>query len=441
MRKIGISILTLFVAICLCACGKDSSADKNNVTDNGSSSEKNSYGDENQTGTAKQSDGSQNKDFVYSEIKTGNIINKDFVELQFTRSIITQFASKDTVGVDLPAKDGNIYFVICGNIKNTSPEKIDIRTGLNITLVLDEKYKYEDGKYSFDKDSSVVPLSAENFVIYYELPDGVLSSCENYAYQISFNENMTYILDKDSAAYHYVIHGKTSEYGSAATVVDIRSLGEYVKKMMEDNGYGGTLLRTEKAVQINDLKSYYFRITSDLTKSYEAYDSASKKMKTKTTNFEYKVYPELAFSKGIGINGFYGHLGMIVCAEDNYDYPATFPYITSDIVFTSGTDKISLANDGTWLSINSKNSNGFLDYGYTINLFEGRSEKLRKILNSSGVTIEFHVQMYDESKSLINQEGKDTVFCYYKPDDKVKDYLLMLLDIYDETAKSVDLVQ
>lgn len=129
------------------------------------------------------------------KINIGDTITLDFVEMSVLN---TDWSStikpKDTSSVYsyMSDQDGETYFWISGNIKNTSGEKYDIEN-IEAEIIFDNRYTYSayliatDG-YSF-YDNYVNPLKTVKYYIYASVPDEVREMYSTCQIKFGFTDN------------------------------------------------------------------------------------------------------------------------------------------------------------------------------------------------------------------------------------------------------------
>lgn len=160
----------------------------------------------------------------FTPITVGEKISTDNFEFFISHSIITIMADSNDLGINfnLPVQDNSIYFIIIGQIKNTSNSTISIIDNINAKLLFDNKYKYEVSIEPNEKLKQLVPLSSEQFVLYTSVPFEILTSTSDYEYQINFDKQIT---NTNSS---FNIYGKNKQYDSAKNIVNFHVFTEKI---------------------------------------------------------------------------------------------------------------------------------------------------------------------------------------------------------------------
>lgn len=146
----------------------------------------------------------------------------------------------------LEKESGQIYFILQGTAKNKSSNNINFDDQLEVQLTLDGTYTYSM-KVVLPSNSDIVPLKAEPFSIYAQIPKEALDSCTDYCISLGFNNGFTHADDLDSCENLYELKGTTDEYCSADNIQDFTTFKDFVVHQGDQQGYNYKYASTSAA--------------------------------------------------------------------------------------------------------------------------------------------------------------------------------------------------
>lgn len=218
MKKIISIILSLCIAISLCACGNDTSNDKEN----------------------------NEMKSTYDEINLGSTIETEFADVSFIDIKISNTIKNTTPNIDLKDESDKVYFVLYGEVANTGTDSLALSVYADV--LIDDTYTYSM-RMELEETAPLVPLDSEKFLLYASLPDEVFNACENYSLKIGFNENFhTVKTEIEECEYKFEINGAVDEFGSAESVEDFQSLIEYIKTLLGNSDYNNLSMESDSSI-------------------------------------------------------------------------------------------------------------------------------------------------------------------------------------------------
>ena len=173
-------------------------------------------------------------EITYSEIpvEKGQKIVTDKFELIIDKTIITKEADSNDLGLDikLNEKDGNIYYILFGTIKNISSSAISFSNLVATNLIFDEKYEYSVS-YSPSNLSNIVPLKTEFFIWYSSVPMEVLTSTSIY----KFKWDILSGVGSGKTNIEYTFSGENNQYLSVENIDNFHIFTEVIKYIVKNN--------------------------------------------------------------------------------------------------------------------------------------------------------------------------------------------------------------
>ena len=345
------------------------------------------------------------KKFDYEPIQTGEVITTDKIEFQINQSFITKMADANDLGIDfdLPFDDNSLYFILTGQVKNTSSSAISLIENLTAKLIFDNKYEYEVYMEPNERLKNVVPLSTELFAFYVSVPSEILLSTDNFEYQMFFQKAI------DNNKHRVSLSGKTSLYDSPENIVNFHIFTEKILPLSAKyNGVSLKEIDEEAAVlKFSWNKEFKVSLPDDIRKDH-MYDYYK--------NRYFVYYPELFLFINPYLN----------LPPDS----ALFRYITGGAILLRIDDEKSLDKGAAHVKHISFTSEGIKsegEYSFSSNkdeLFQFSAERLDslyEIINSINPQITFDI--FDAAREKGNQDIEKTIVCEPSLQEAIKTFV------------------
>lgn len=149
-------------------------------------------------------------DIEFTTVNYGDTITTDFVSMIIDSVSSSQVLyPSDTSGVYsyMPDEEGETYFYLTGNLKNTSGESYDVED-IYATMTFDNRYTYtaylkaDDGGNDF-YGNYVKPLKSIKYYIYSSVPDELIESYSTCKIRFAFKNNFMHEYKSDFKIYDY----------------------------------------------------------------------------------------------------------------------------------------------------------------------------------------------------------------------------------------------
>lgn len=384
-RKVIMTMLVAGIIIFVCSCGGNS-----DTPTEAEASLKEEISD--------VSNASDTMSSNFVSIDLNEAIIKDFCEITVTKSVISHAAKEEKTGLNLEEEEDNVWIVFFGTIKNTATSEIDFLSGLQVQVLVDNKYTYPVKMVPNDL-RSIVPLKTIDFAAYAAVPEEVISSCETYDFQFGFNDNFALNLNSiDESIYKFQISGNIDEYGSAEQIQNFQTFSEYISTFISRNGYNEIFKIKEGNERVNIENGNCLKYVSD-------------------KDIKISIYPYLKlnyFSYALNVYEY----GILEIEIEGYRKQGDIHYIS--------TETITLKSDAGDITIGEglESSYDFNDVVAT-NVFHFDSGELSldevySIVNGNNLEMVFDV------KTLENEH----ITLSYECDSELKDNIITLIDIY-----------
>ena len=170
-------------------------------------------------------------EITYSEIpvEKGQKIVTDMCEITIEKTLITKAANSDDLGINinLNEKDGNVYFILFGTVKNVSTSAISYNNIVDVNLSFDDKYEYTVNSAPSDL-SNLIPLKTESFIWYSSTPIEILEISNEYKFKWSISSQS----EQDQKQSGFFFTGQNNQWFSSDNINTFRTFTEYFEHML-----------------------------------------------------------------------------------------------------------------------------------------------------------------------------------------------------------------
>ena len=338
-------------------------------------------------------------------LNLGDKVKYDYIEVEITKTFISRAVTNKDTNIDLEEKEGFVYFVLFGNVKNLNTSSIQFASNLATKLIFDNKYEYEITIEPTDL-YDLVPLQTADFAMYASVPQEVINSCEQYCFQFGFDDDFSNYSDLKKCKNVYTITGDVEEYGSAENIENFQTFKEYVEnKLGNYTGLKGTYDNSREIIDIKKLNNIQgidlddgseLSLDLNLRLNYGQYKIDGSTFGTVHVSIETSKTPE---------HTYFSYADTLTVSSDTGELVIGNKVFDKTLIDTRGIDHLE-----TQFNIS--------DLNYSI-------EELKKIVDGDNLKMTFVID-----KTVSSKKTTETieVVC----EEKVKTVLQSLIDLYLE---------